>query len=322
MSLFMTAIWFQIGISAGPAKVSCDGSTVTLAAVPINAPANYLIEWEDGFQAGNFLVVNPAQTTLYRVFLTDQDSSQVYEDTTWVLVHPTSADLVPDGTFDTLDWLAFFAGWQAEAAPEAWDPDMDGRVTILDWFYFCNFDVDPENTPPTLTVSDITTFENETLIVPYSIFDAEQTPTLLIAQQPAHGTALLLSGVLRYIPNPGYTGPDQFALQVTDGYLTTLPETVEVDVRQPDTWSDLYDDIFFVYCKACHIDAVSGGLSLSTYGSAQAGGVSGAGFIAGDPDSSQIYIRVNDNTMPLGIPPLNFEEKERIRWWILRGADP
>ncbi len=321
LSVFAVML-FQTGVDAGPAQVSCDGSLVTLAATPINPPSNYLVEWEDGVAPGVFLVANPPQTTSYRVFLTDLDTLQVYEDTTRVLVHPTSADLFADGMFDELDWLVFFSNWRGDFITPELDPDGDGRISILDWFYLCNFNVQPENTPPSLTIEDVTTYQNETVIVPYIADDNEQTPQLIVAAQPFHGTALLLSGVLRYVPNPGFTGNDSFEVQVTDGYLTTPPETVEVLVLQPDTWSDLYDDIFFVWCKACHIDAVSGGLSLSTYALAQQGGVSGAGFIAGDPGSSPLYLRVANGSMPLGFDPLSFEDIERIRLWILRGAAP
>ena len=195
-------------------------------------------------------------------------------------------------------------------------------VTILDWFYFCNFDVSPPNTPPRLFVDDQVTYQNESRTIPFIIQDDEQQPILFISSSPAHGTSFLLNGQLWYDPDPGYIGPDSIEVRVTDGFLTTPPHAIQIQVLTPDVWADLYNDIFFVYCKACHIEAVSAGLSLSTYALAQQGGASGAGFIPSSPESSPIYLRVADGTMPQGMDPLTPQEVERIRLWILRGAAP
>ncbi len=322
MHLFLSLLLAQTGVDAGPAQVSCDGSTVTLAATPINPPVNYLIEWEGAPAPGVFLTVNPTATTTYRVSLTDLDTNQVYEDTARVLVHPLTSDLFPDGMYNGQDWLVYFAAWGAPPGQPELDPDNDGSVTVLDAFYFCNFDVLPPNTPPRCTFNDTFTFSNQEVDIEYDIDDDEQTPVLQIVSQPANGTALLFEDRLIFSPNPDFVGTDSFEVNCTDGFLTTPNETVVVEVLEPDTWTDLYNDIFFVSCKACHIDAVSGGLSLSTHALAQAGGVSGAGFIAGFPELSPIYLRVADASMPLGLPPLSSIEIERIRQWIINGALP
>ena len=60
--------------------------------------------------------------------------------------------------------------------------------------------------------------------------------TFAISQQPAHGTVSVVSanglkGSLKYIPNPGYTGPDTLQFTVTDArHLTSLPATVTLTV--------------------------------------------------------------------------------------------
>ena len=123
MILFFIMLSWQTGVDAGPAQVSCEGSVVTLQATPIDPPANYRIDWEDGAEPGVFLVVNPSLTTVYRVFLTDLDTSQVFEDVATVFVHPTSADLVPDNMFDQLDWNALFAAWGEPPTGPEYDPD-------------------------------------------------------------------------------------------------------------------------------------------------------------------------------------------------------
>lgn len=312
----------QVSVEAGPVRVSCGGSTVTLKATPTNPPMNFLLEWEDGISPGPFLVVNPLETTTYRVYLTDLDTNVVYEDVTQVLVHPGDPDIFPDGELDGLDWLEFYGQWANSEADPNFDPDGDGDVTILDFFYFCNYEVDPPNTPPSLMIDNALTYRDETVTVDFQISDNEQMPQLVIAVPPANGSAFILGGELFYNPSQGFTGIDTFEVYASDGFITTLNEVVEVDVLEPDTWDDIYDNIFFVHCKACHIDAVSGGLSLATRGAAQAGGLSGAGFIAGNPDQSPIYLRVANNTMPLLADPLSDFDKERIRLWILRGAAP
>jgi len=318
--LIWMMLFCQTGVEAGPARVSCEGSPATLAATLTNPPLNYLLQWEDGMDPGPFLVASPTQTTTYRVVLTDLDTLQVYEDTTRILVHPFGADLVPDGNFNEEDWLALFQAWGQPPVQPAFDPDQDGTVSILDWFYLCNFIADPINTPPTLQVDDQVTFKNENLNIDVVISDEEQQPILQIAAQPLHGSAFLLSGSLWYNPNPDFVGTDTVEVQVTDGTYTTLPRTINIQVLEPDVWADLFNNIFFIKCKACHIDAVSGGLSLSTYGLTQQGGNNGAGFIPGNPSNSPIYLRVADGSMPLGQPNLSAQEIERIRQWILRGA--
>jgi len=322
MILLMVLFVFQTGVEAGRARVSCDGSAVTLQARPVSPPANYLIEWEDGVGPGVFQVTSPLVTTSYRVFLTDLETGTIYEDSTTVLVHPFSSDLTLDGLYDREDWLVYFDAWgQTPSIPEL-DPNDDGTVNLLDWFYFCNFDVDPPNTPPSLTVWDAYTNAGEMVEVEYNMVDLEQEPELVIDVDPQQGAVTFNSGVLRYFPGPGFTGTDSFQVYATDGLIQTPNVTVFVEVLPLESWGDLFNDIFLVYCNACHIEATSGGLSLGTYAATSSGGNSGAGFVAGSPENSPIYLQVNNGSMPLGMPPLDFLEIERIRLWILRGALP
>jgi len=322
MTFSLILFCFQTGVEAGPARVSCDGSTVTLQASPIDPPANYTIRWDSAPEDGVFLVVNPLETTSYRVILTDHDTATEFEDITTVLVHPNSADLVEDGIYDTADWLAFFSAWAQESLDPDLDPDGDSRVSILDWFYFCNYDQDPINTPPRLTASDAITVQGDTVVIPYEIEDAEQTARLEFEAQGDHGFAFLLDGDLRYTPEEFYTGVDSFRIFATDGIIQTPSIEVRVEMIPPDTFAELYEDIFFVRCWACHIDAVSGGLSLTTHHAAQQGGNSGAGFVAGFPLLSPIFLRVANGSMPLEMPMLTTLEIERIRLWIVKGALP
>ena len=316
----LLVLFGQTGVDAGPAAVTCDGGVVTLIASPINPPANYRIRWDDRLDEGIYLIDNPSQTTSYRVTLTNLDTQEVFEDSTRILVPPDGADLFPDGLHNGDDWLVFFDNWDAESPLLGADADGDGLVSVLDFFYICNHDVSPPNTPPSLSVSDAVTYQNESIVIPYQIADAEQQPFLVIRQPPTNGSSFILSGQLWYVPGDDFLGTDAVGISVSDGYITSPIELVDIEVREPDHWDDLYNDIFFVHCKACHIDAVSGNLSLNTYALAQMGGVNGAAFIPFDPQASPMYLRVADNSMPLGFPPLSDQEKERIRLWILRGA--
>lgn len=320
MWLMLVLITAQTGVDAGPSQAVCNGASVTLTASPIDPPANYSIQWDNAVEPGVFLVVSPSQSTPYRVTLTDLDTMTVYEDTAWVQVHPGDPDLVSDGQLNGQDILAFIDAWGGALPNPHFDPDGDGRQTVLDFAYFCDHAAHPPNTPPRLTVDNVITVQNQGIAVPYTIDDDEQTPTLQIASPPANGNVFLLSGTLQYIPNVDYVGADSFQLNVTDGLLTTPNITVQVTVAQPDDWHDLNNDIFVIYCKACHIDATSGGLSLSSFAAAQAGGVSGAGFVAGFPELSPLYLRVADGSMPFGQAPLSQNQLDRIYNWILRGA--
>lgn len=327
MLTFLTLVLMQTGIDAGPAGFSCDQSLTTLVATPIDPPANYQVQWVGAAEPGIFFVVQPSETTEYRVQLTDLDTQAVYEDTTWVLVHTENTDLDLSGDHDYEDWKILAGHWYNAAADVLYDPNGDGLVNLLDWFYFCNFEFQPENTPPflTLTRTEYETSENLGVTVRYTIGDEDldQFPRLVFLEQPEHGSAIDINQEIRYFPDKGFIGIDRFTVAATDGFLTTEPITVQVTVFRAETWADIKADILDVHCEACHISAAEGGLSLNTYELALAGGNSGRpGFVAGEPGQSLIYTRVSANEMPPSdaAPPLNDVEKERIRMWILRGA--
>lgn len=324
MIAFTLAIFlsFQPRIDAGPAQASCEASSVTLAARVEQAPLNFQIQWEDAAGPGTFLVVNPSQSGEYQVTLTNLDTQETYTDSTQVLVHPGDPDLNHDGFHNAGDLNLYYEAFGTQNPELDLDPNQNNRVDILDFFYFCDHDRYPPNTPPGIEIQDTwVTYRNEAIEIPYSTFDNEQNVTLQIRQHPTAGNAFKLGSSIFYTPDNDYLGEDQFAIIVTDGYVETLPIYINVTVLMPETWDDLYNDILFQECRACHIDAVSGGLSLATYQLAATGGNSGPAFLSGDPQLSPLYIRVRDGSMPLGRPPLSEEDIERIRLWILRGAN-
>ncbi|MDE2508551.1 MAG: hypothetical protein KGM43_15170, partial [Planctomycetota bacterium] len=73
-------------------------------------------------------------------------------------------------------------------------------------------------------------------------------------------------------------------------------------------------------CLDCHSGAdPKGELDLSRRGAALAGGATGAAIVAGKPDESLLWERVESGEMPPK-SPLSKDEKTAIREWIAAGA--
>jgi len=73
-------------------------------------------------------------------------------------------------------------------------------------------------------------------------------------------------------------------------------------------------------CLSCHSGSqLKVGLDLSSHASTIAGGESDEPIVAGDPDASLLWQRVDEDEMPPK-HPLSNDEKTRIRCWIAEGA--
>ncbi|MCB1049043.1 MAG: hypothetical protein H6510_00805 [Acidobacteria bacterium] len=319
------AFWILLqGIDAGPVAVSCDGSPVTLTAIPygLGMPVpEYFILWDGAGEAYEHYVAAPTATTQYHVTLSV--GINTYEDWVTVLVHPGDPDLNHDGMQNDADWNTFFAGWAGPVdGPGDLDPDLDGRVSILDWFYICNFQRNPINTPPTLSVTSPILVTNSTVIVPTMYADGESAVTLRILDAPMNGSAFFTSGNLRYQPFMSFMCNDDFVVDAWDGVYNSPPRSVSVMRLQVDDWTDLHDEIFFPICRDCHLLGNTEGMfSMDTYASAMAGGQSMLpGFTPYQPQNSQIYVRTAAGDMPKGGPPLTSEQLSRILDWINAGA--
>ena len=70
-------------------------------------------------------------------------------------------------------------------------------------------------------------------------------------------------------------------------------------------------------CSVCHGSSASGGLDISTYESAMAGGNSGPGFVPGDPANSVIVTKQQEGGHPGQLSP---EEIQQLIDWINAGA--
>jgi mono/diheme cytochrome c family protein len=84
------------------------------------------------------------------------------------------------------------------------------------------------------------------------------------------------------------------------------------------TWESSIAPLFEQKCATCHnSDNALGGLDLSSYESALAGGNSGPGIVPGDSEASQIIIVQTTGGHP---GQVTADELETITSWITDGA--
>ena len=83
------------------------------------------------------------------------------------------------------------------------------------------------------------------------------------------------------------------------------------------TWDGSIGELFNTKCGTCHGAGALGGLNVTTYESAIAGGNSGAGVVAGEPANSLVFTRQESGDHPGQFSP---EELEMIQEWIAAGA--
>jgi hypothetical protein len=99
-----------------------------------------------------------------------------------------------------------------------------------------NVTVTPVNDPPTATADTLTVAEDDAAtavdVLANDSFAPDIGETLAVAAvaTPAHGTATLVGGVVRYAPAANYTGPDSFTYTLSDGNGGTATGTVTVTV--------------------------------------------------------------------------------------------
>jgi VCBS repeat-containing protein len=91
--------------------------------------------------------------------------------------------------------------------------------------------VSPVNDAPTCAARAATTDEDQAVDVSPSCTDVDGTPlNYAIVGVPAHGTASVVFGRLRYTPAADYNGPDSFTYRASDGSLNSSPATVSITV--------------------------------------------------------------------------------------------
>ena len=193
-------------------------------------------------------------------------------------------------------------------------PPLSGTVTIPVTVQA------PPNRAPVPTAPGISTPQNMpgTSTVSPNDPDTSQTQTFSVSTPPAHGTATVTaSGVATYTPAPGFSGPDSFAVTVTDNGTPPLSGTVTIPVTvlpnrppvlaNPGAQSNAEGDIVGLQLNASDPDGnvltfSASGLPLGLNINAATGLVSGT--IASDAASSvplNVTVTVTDN----GQPPLS-----------------
>ncbi len=104
----------------------------------------------------------------------------------------------------------------------------------------------------------------------------------------------------------------------TSAPTPTPPASGEGGETAPTTWEGGIGAIFQTTCTGCHgADTQLGGLNLSSYASALAGGGSGVGIVPGDAQGSQIVIKQSAGGHP---GQLTDEQLKLIIDWINAGA--
>lgn len=81
------------------------------------------------------------------------------------------------------------------------------------------------------------------------------------------------------------------------------------------------EPIFYSYCSGCHTGGgSSGGQDLSSYAALMRGGNSGPTILPGDYQSSLLWRRINDGSMPPSSNDVPLSKVELIGKWINEGA--
>lgn len=107
-----------------------------------------------------------------------------------------------------------------------------------------------QNEPPTPQNDTFATYEDVAVDLPVLLNDSDpdESPTivrLLSVDAPQHGQARLYDGVIRYRPDPGFSGEDHFTYTVTDGFENaTAIATVIVGDAYPAPQTALLDQDF------------------------------------------------------------------------------
>lgn len=142
----------------------------------------------------------------------------------------------PDEPLSTLTNRPVAGNWQLRIA----DTSLEDVGTLLCWQleieyaqvgYRCEF----FNQPPVSPDQNVVAYYELPVWLTLQATDLDEDPlTFAIVTPPIHGSLSDFdpaAGTVRYTPDAGYRGPDSFTFTVNDGYVTSDPGTVNIDVR-------------------------------------------------------------------------------------------
>ena len=149
--------------------------------------------------------------------------------------------------------IALDAGWLATEHANQADPDAFMGVGGED--AFADTVVAPIGLPVTATTTVGTAIDIDVL----ATIGAADGATITAIGTPAHGTAAIQDGKVRYTPSPAFSGADGFAYTVMRGAktaigritLTVSPTSTNTSPSQNKPWGGL------LYGNPCHGDTVS-----------------------------------------------------------------
>jgi hypothetical protein len=99
---------------------------------------------------------------------------------------------------------------------------------------------------------------------------------------------------------------------------TPLPTHTPAPLEAGGAWETGIGDLLAVKCASCHSSAAkTGGLDLSAYQAALAGGNSGPALVPGDPDASLLVTVQSTGSHP---GQLSLDELDAVIEWIKAGA--
>jgi hypothetical protein len=90
------------------------------------------------------------------------------------------------------------------------------------------------NTPPVANAQNVTTEMDidKDIVLTGSDTDVTDVLTYTVDDEPTHGSLSGTEPNLTYIPDGGYYGPDSFTFIINDGYVDSLPATVDITVNE------------------------------------------------------------------------------------------
>lgn len=142
-------------------------------------------------------------------------------------------------------------------------------------------------------------------------------------------SAIVLSwGVIAFVsvePETAITTVPQGETAAVFVPVTPTPRPTAVPTATPElpagvgaeTWEGKYSALLMNRCGSCHGRTAVGGLNLSTYANALAGGNDGPGIVPGRSDDSQIVLVQSNGNHP---GQLTIDELQQLIDWIEAGA--